>query len=186
MIRRTGLDPGIYSTLYNPCVEPTHAPTRDSLRAGELARLAGVSKDTLRHYERRGVLARPARARNGYRQYPPGALERVLVVRRALSLGFTLDELARILRTRDRGGVPCRDVRDLAARKLRDMEVMQDQVARLCAELRGLLEDWSRRLDRAAPGARSGLLDSLAWLPAPSQAGRRSITTVTSFVRRKR
>jgi DNA-binding transcriptional MerR regulator len=68
-----------------------------SMRAGELARTAGVSTDTLRHYERKGVLQRPRRAANGYRQYPPEALDRVLLVRRALGVGFTRAELARVL-----------------------------------------------------------------------------------------
>ena len=58
-------------------------------RSGELAELAGVSTDTLRHYERKGVLARPLRTANDYRQYPATALQRVRLVRRALSVGFT-------------------------------------------------------------------------------------------------
>ena len=104
------------------------------MRAGELARAAGVSTDTLRHYERKGVLARPRRSRNGYREYPPEALERVLLVRRALGVGFTLAELARILRVRDRGGAPCREVRELAAAKLAGVE---EQLRALAAFIHG-------------------------------------------------
>ena len=74
------------------------------LNSGELAKAAGVSTDTLRHYERKGVLARPKRGSNGYRQYPADALDRVCLVRRALAVDFTLDELAGILRVRDGGG----------------------------------------------------------------------------------
>ncbi len=88
------------------------------LRAGELARAANVSTDTLRHYERKGVLTKPRRSRNGYREYPPEALARVRLVRRALGVGFTLDELAQILKEREKGGAPCRAVRTLAAGKL--------------------------------------------------------------------
>ena len=84
--------------------------------------MCGVSTDTLRHYERVGVLAKPLRTRAGYRQYPPEAVLRVRLVRRALSIGFSLAELSRILRTRDRGGAPCREVRELAARKLEQLE----------------------------------------------------------------
>nr|MDQ5839375.1 MerR family transcriptional regulator [Acidobacteriota bacterium] len=86
---------------------------KEFLRAGELARAAGVSTDTLRHYERKGVLACPRRSANGYREYPADALARVRLVRRALAVGFTLDELARILRARERGVAPCREVREL-------------------------------------------------------------------------
>src|SRR5215813_4323913 len=92
----------------------------DSLSSLELADLAGVSRDTLRHYERKGVLPRPLRSQNGYRQYPSDALHRVQLVRRALSVGFTLDELAKVLKGRDAGGAPCEEVRRIAAQKLLD------------------------------------------------------------------
>ena len=75
-----------------------------TLSSGQLADLAGVSRDTLRHYERKGVLPRALRGQNGYRQYAPEALQRVQLVRRALSVGFTLDELSKVLKVRDAGG----------------------------------------------------------------------------------
>ena len=53
-----------------------------SLSSGKLAELAGVSADTLRHYERKGVLARPRRGANGYRRYPAEALQRATGIRR--------------------------------------------------------------------------------------------------------
>ena len=133
-----------------------------SLRSGELARLAGVSTDTLRHYERKGVLARPRRSPNGYRQYPPGALARVLLVRRALAVGFTLDELARVLSARDRGAVPCKEVRELAAAKLAEVEDRLAQLIGLRDELRATLKEWDGRLSKTPAGGRAGLLESLA------------------------
>ena len=66
------------------------------LRSGELARLAGISADTLRHYERMKVLAAPRRSAGNYRHYPPEALDRVRLIRRALAVGFSLPELARL------------------------------------------------------------------------------------------
>ncbi|HWS89308.1 MAG TPA: heavy metal-responsive transcriptional regulator [Pyrinomonadaceae bacterium] len=131
------------------------------VRAGELARAAGVSTDTLRHYERKGVLGRPRRSANGYREYPPEALERVLLVRRALSFGFTLDELARVLRTRERGGAPCREVRALAAGKLEEVESRLRELRALRGELRAILGEWDERLSESADGGRAGLLESL-------------------------
>ncbi len=92
------------------------------LRAGELARRTGVSKDTLRFYEQKGLLPRPLRLANNYRAYPPETVGRVLWIRRVLAAGFTLDELARILALRERGGIPCRQVRDLGAAKLAEIE----------------------------------------------------------------
>src|SRR6266850_3914821 len=104
-------------------------------RSGELAELAGVSTDTLRHYESKGVLARPLRKANDYRQYPAAALQRVRLIRRALAVGFTLDELARVLGVRDRGGAPCAEVRTLAAAKLSDLEKRLREMVDLRDEL---------------------------------------------------
>jgi len=64
------------------------------LRAGDLAQRVGVSKDTLRFYERRGLLPRPERRANNYRVYPLEAVARVLWIRKILAAGFTVDELA--------------------------------------------------------------------------------------------
>ena len=143
------------------------------MRAGELARAAGVSTDTLRHYERKGVLARPRRSRNGYREYPPEALARVLLVRRALGVGFTLAELARILRVRDRGGAPCREVRELAAAKLAGVEEQLRALASLRDELRATLAGWDARLSKTEDGGRAGLLETLA-AAAPARGGGRA------------
>jgi DNA-binding transcriptional MerR regulator len=136
--------------------------TRESrpgpFRPGQLARLIGVSTDTLRHYERKGLLA-PRRSPNGYREYPPEALDRVRVVRRALSVGFTLDELARVLSIRDRGGAPCREVRALAAAKLQSIVEQIRDLATLRRQLRAMLEEWDARLARTPRGTRALLLD---------------------------
>jgi DNA-binding transcriptional MerR regulator len=134
-------------------------------RSGELAGLAGVSTDTLRHYERKGVLASPRRSANGYRVYPMGALERVQLVRRALCVGFTLDELARILREREKGSAPCRQVRALAAGKLAEVETRLGELIMIRDELRSTLEDWDAWLAQTSAGERAGLLDALAQSP---------------------
>ena len=131
------------------------------MRSGKLAQLSGVSTDTLRHYERIGVLAKAPRTKSGYRQYPPSALDRVRLVRRAISVGFTLEELARVLRIRDKGGAPCRQVRDLARSKLEQVERRLEELVLVRDHLRMLLKDWDDRLARSAPGQRVGLLDSL-------------------------
>lgn len=130
-------------------------------RSGELAELAGVSTDTLRHYERKGVLARPLRKANDYRQYPASALQRVRLIRRAIAVGFTLDELASVLGVRDSGGAPCMEVRALAAAKLSDIETRLREMSELRKELRAVLKDWDTRLKHRAPGQRAHLLESL-------------------------
>jgi DNA-binding transcriptional MerR regulator len=136
-------------------------PPGRPLRSAALARLAGVSVDTLRHYEAKGLLPAPPRAANGYRSYPPEALARVRLVRRAVALGFTLDELGRILAARDRGGAPCRSVRALAQAKLATIE---SRLAALTAArdlMRTVLARWDGLLAAAPPDGRAGLLDAL-------------------------
>ena len=129
--------------------------------SGELARLAGVSADTLRHYERVGVLPRPPRTQSGYRRYPASAVDRVRLIRRALAIGFSLDELRRILQTRDRGGAPCQGVRALAASKLSQLEQRIAELEALRDQLRSLLIDWDGRLARTPDGQPARLLESL-------------------------
>lgn len=131
-------------------------------RSGEIARRAGVSTDTLRHYERKGLLGKPRRLENGYRAYPPEALDRVLIIQRALAVGFTLDELATLLRARDRGQHPCRDVRALAERKLHDVERQLEDLARFRDGLEQLLRDWDGRLAKRTGDGPARLLESIA------------------------
>ena len=133
-----------------------------SFSSGELADLAGVSRDTLRHYERKGVLARPLRSHNGYRKYPREALQRVQLVRRALSVGFTLDELAKVLKVRDAGGAPCEEVRKLATQKLNNVQDQLRELTALKDDLQNILTDWDARLARRTKGNRVNLLESLS------------------------
>jgi DNA-binding transcriptional MerR regulator len=131
------------------------------MRIGELARLTQTTPDTLRFYERRGVLAKPERGANRYRDYPAPAVERVRLVRRALAMGFTLRELERILRQRDAGGVPCREARALLAQKLADVKRRRRELAQLDRVLAELLSAWDRRLASTPTGRRAHLLDRL-------------------------
>ena len=146
-----------------------------ALSSGELADLAGVSRDTLRHYERKGVLPRPLRGHNGYRQYPPAALQRVQLVRRALSVGFTLDELAKVLKVRDAGGAPCDEVRKLAAQKLINVQNQLRELTELRYDLQKTLRDWDARLTRRTVGRRANLLESLSVEPNPAKRSHHSI-----------
>lgn len=70
-----------------------------SLRSAQLARQAGVNQQTLRYYERRGLLAEPERSPGGHRLYPPEAVTALRVIKAAQRLGFTLDEVADLLQT---------------------------------------------------------------------------------------
>ena len=133
-----------------------------SLRSGSLAKATGVSPDTIRHYERIGVLPKAARTESGYRVYPENAVERVLVVQRALRIGFTLAELADVLKARDAGGAPCRRVYEMANEKLKGIKTDIQTLKRMEKYLKILLSDWEDRLRRAGPGQKSHLLHSLS------------------------
>jgi MerR family copper efflux transcriptional regulator len=130
--------------------------------AGECARLAGVSTDTLRYYERQRLLPAPPRAANGYRRYPAGALARIRVIRSALAVGFSVDELSQILGARDRVVSPCQQVRQLAGSKLDVLESRIRELQHLRTALRNTIDDWDKRLAKTPSGGRAALLESLA------------------------
>jgi DNA-binding transcriptional MerR regulator len=150
----------------------------NALRSGNLAKATGVCPDTIRHYERIGVLPRATRTESGYRLYPPSAVERVLVVQRALRIGFTL--AAEVLKTRDAGGAPCRRVYQLAQEKLKGIAADIEALKRTERYLKKVLVDWERRTQNAGSGQKSHLLYSL------SDAAMKSGAPAVQFRRKRR
>jgi DNA-binding transcriptional MerR regulator len=155
-------------------------PSPRLLRIGALARATGLSPDSLRLYERRGLLPAPSRTAGGFREYPPSAERRVRVIQAALALGFSLEELGGVLRQRDAGGAPCRQVRALAGEKLVALEARLAELRALRRALRDTLADWDGRLAGAPAGTRVGLLEALAaavadraTAPRPARPARR-------------
>jgi DNA-binding transcriptional MerR regulator len=138
-----------------------HSSGSKALRSGALAKAASVSPDTIRHYEKIGVLPRASRTEAGYRVYPASAVERVLVVQRALRIGFTLAELAEVLKARDAGGAPCARVYQLAQAKLKGIAADIEALRSTERRLKKVLADWGRRMQRTGPGQKSHLLHSL-------------------------
>lgn len=133
----------------------------DGLLPNEIARMCGVSADTIRHYERKGVIPPSRRDPNGYRRYPPETVDRVMLVRRAIAIGFSLDEIARIFRKRDAGSPPCREVRALAGEKLADLDRRIAELAALRDELTGVVAQWDVRLAATRDGEPARLLESI-------------------------
>jgi DNA-binding transcriptional MerR regulator len=131
------------------------------MQASELARLTGVSTDTLRYYERNRLLA-PQRSSAGYRIYPPEALVRVRMIRGALSAGFSIKELGQIFAVRDNGGTPCHHVRRLGTEKLVEIESNIRDLQSKRRELKRTLITWDRLLERTPHGKRAGLLEVFA------------------------
>lgn len=140
------------------------------MQSGELARLANLSTDTLRHYERLGLLPKPLRTAGGYRNYPRNTLDRVQLIRRALSVGFSLPELTAILKIRDRGGVPCHQVRALAESKLTEVKEKIRELGVMRRQLEHILEKWDGKLAHARQGEQARLLGSLVEQPETVRA----------------
>ncbi|MGC8514095.1 MAG: MerR family transcriptional regulator [Acidimicrobiales bacterium] len=92
------------------------------LRTGEVAARAGVNVETLRYYERRGLLAEPPRSRSGYRCYPEVAVERVRQVKVLQELGFSLADISSLLALRTDSPITCNDLSRLARDKLAIVE----------------------------------------------------------------
>jgi DNA-binding transcriptional MerR regulator len=88
----------------------------------ELAKQAGVPAKTIRYYESIGLLPRPKRAANNYRQYAPADGERLRFIASARDLGFALADVAEILAARDEGIAPCQRVLDAVDRRLTDVD----------------------------------------------------------------
>ena len=131
------------------------------LRVGDVASRAGVSVDTVRHYERKGVLQNVSRDQSGYRRYPEDAVRRILVIRKAISLGFSLDELADIFRERASGKAPCARVRELAGRKLVELDERIAALTALRSAVAETIAGWDDRLRNTENGAFAHLLETI-------------------------
>jgi DNA-binding transcriptional MerR regulator len=141
------------------------------LTIGKVAQLAGVTPDTIRYYERLGLVAKAQRTAGGYRQYPEGVAMRLALVRNAQQFGFSLREIAAFLRVREAGGKPCRDVRAAGQRML---HAVDRQIADLMAareRMQATLRTWDQTLTATPPEKPALLLEALvASSPRPLSA----------------
>jgi MerR family mercuric resistance operon transcriptional regulator len=115
-----------------------------SYTIGQLARLAETGIETIRFYEREGLIAAPPRRASGYRQYPIDALARLRFIRRAKALGFSLKDIRDLLELRVARGSTCADVRRRAETKIEDVRArinalkeMEKALKKLTASCRG-------------------------------------------------
>lgn len=114
------------------------------LKIGDVSRQAQVNIETLRYYERRGLLEKPPRSNSNYRLYPEEAVSRVRFIKRAQELGFTLKEIADLLSLRATLGAGCIAVRRRAEEKVTDvnekirtLEAMRTALSKLIAQCSG-------------------------------------------------
>ena len=106
---------------------------------GRLAREAGVNVETVRYYQRRGLLDEPTKPTGGHRRYQPAALRRIAFIRRAQGLGFTLAEIEVLLKYSD--GTNWKDTRAMAEKKLAGLTVHINQLKKMCSELNALIDE---------------------------------------------
>lgn len=132
---------------------------------GEAAKHAGVSPDTLRHYERVGLLPRAPRTAGGYRYFTDASVARVLFVRNAIRFGFSMKELSGFFHARDHGRPPCRSVRDAGERLLREMDRELSELTAARASMAETLAAWDVKLARTPDGSPAHLLADMPKLP---------------------
>jgi len=118
------------------------------MRIGDLAAAAQIPPETVRYYEKRGLLAAPERSPNGYRAYDDSALNQLRFIRTAQAAGLTLAEIRSVIELRNDGATPCSHVEALLVGKLAEVRERQRQLAVLERELAGLV-DRSAAMDPA-------------------------------------
>lgn len=110
------------------------------MKIGELARHVGLPIDTVRYYERHGVLPPPARRASGYRDYGPDDVSRLCFVLRAKRLGFTLTEIRELLELTDATRGDTGNVKAAAQAKLEQVEQRIEEMQRIRDALRGMVD----------------------------------------------
>jgi MerR family copper efflux transcriptional regulator len=111
------------------------------MQIGQVATAAGVNIQTIRYYERRGLLPKPRRRGSGYREYEPETVQLVRFIKRAQELGFTLSEISDLIRLRKTDQRRPTQVRALATAKLDDIERKINQLGAMRQALQVLVEE---------------------------------------------
>jgi DNA-binding transcriptional MerR regulator len=129
---------------------PTSKTKTERMLIGQLAKLAGVKPDTVRFYERNALLPRPERTAAGYRLYDEAALKRLRFIKRAQALGFSLDEIRRVLSLRGQGASTCRCVLSMAEATLSETEAKLKQLQSFHDALAANLQKWRKLSSKGA------------------------------------
>ncbi len=128
-----------------------------SLTIGRLAREGGVNLETVRYYERQGLLPRPPRSASGYRLFPEEAARRLRFIRRSQELGFSLGEIRELLSLRVSRRTTSADIRARAEAKIADIEAKVKSLESMKKTLRKLTKD----CDGCVPVSKCPILESL-------------------------
>jgi MerR family transcriptional regulator, copper efflux regulator len=134
---------GMAATTKRQAASPDHA----TLKIGEVANRSGIGIEALRFYERSGLLGRPGRTESGYRVYDAGVLQRLDFIKRSQVLGFSLDEIKRIIADKEAGKSPCREVREIVQRRLGELDERLKEMRRYRKELGAAFTRWEETGD---------------------------------------
>lgn len=145
---------------------------QSALRVGELAERAGVGVQTLHYYERFGLLPKPDRSASNYRLYRADALRRILFIKKAQALGFTLEEIKEILDLRGKGRAPCRCVADVGKKHLQELEARIAGLQAFRQALAAVLPKWEKETSRQRKCA-GEFCDLIECLPPNIEPARR-------------
>jgi MerR family copper efflux transcriptional regulator len=133
-----------------------------TLTIGQLAEAAGNDVETIRYYERRGLVPEPPRGRNGYRRYPVSAVARLRFIQRAKTLGFSLAEITDLLRLQD-ANADRGEVRNLTRQKIADLDQRISDLQRM----RFVLSDLEECCSGEGPVDSCPIIEALSQNPCP-------------------
>ena len=153
-----------------------------SLTIGKIAERAAVGVETIRFYERKGLIPRPPRPHRGFRAYPADTIARIRFIRQAQGLGFTLREIEELLSLRTDPAADCAAVREQAAAKLQDVIAKTERLQRIRGALETLIAACPGKGDVTACSILDGLTETAAkTAPLTSSRSRKRATWRTNM-----
>lgn len=147
--------------------------TDGTYKIGEVAKLAGVGIETLRFYEKSGLVDRPSRTASGYRVYDASIIDRLAFIKKAQVLGFALDEIRELIVHKRNGESPCGHVRAKVKTRLSELDERIRQMTVYRDELAAELKQWEKK--REVAGHVCGLIEGshIESAPAAGKFGRK-------------
>jgi len=133
------------------------------MRVAQLAEAVGVTADTIRYYERAGLLPAPVRTASGYRAYDAAATDRMRFIQGAQRLGLRLADIRDLLAVRDTGTCPCEPAEQLLRRRLAELDAEMARLAALRTEMVAMVD--------ALPSANCPPPEPGTWCPAVPEGG---------------
>lgn len=143
--------------MSRPIPSGEQTPDHELLKIGEVSSRSGIGIEALRFYEKSGLLDKPARTQSGYRMYSEEVLARLEFIKRAQTLGFSLEEIKRVIDDARAGQSPCDEVREIVRLRLAELDKRLREMERYRKELAAMLVEWDK-VGRA-PGRICGLIE---------------------------